>query len=134
MAMNKILERELLLVIKSIKNTATVGIDFVKTQAPDVVKQILRYEAVSKGICFFIWIISLIILIMMNVFLIIKLIPHAILDDNKAIGYASLLIATNFIGIGGLSSTIKSFQGFLKVLVAPKVFLIEYIQELMGRY
>jgi hypothetical protein len=131
--MNKILQKELLSVIKSIKSTAKVGIDFVKEQAPDIVNQILKYEAVTKGICFVMWVIAATMLVLFDIFVLIKAIPFFIegTSEKYILSYFTLLGAVNFFGLGALSSTMSSFQGFLKVLVAPKVFLLEYIKNII---
>lgn len=133
--MKKILEKELLAVIKSIKGTAKAGIDFVKQQAPDVVNQILKYEAVTKGICFALWIISLLLLVIVDIVIVIKAIPVLIVGTNEiaCILYILGTAFLNLFAIAGLSSTMQSFDGLLKVIIAPKVFLIEYIQDLIER-
>ena len=133
--MKKLLEKELLEVIKSIKCTAKSGIDFVKKQAPDVVNQILKYEAVTKGICFALWIIAALMLIVFDVVSLLKAVPFFIenTNDKYCISYLFLISGVNFCSVGMLSGTMSSFQGFLKVIIAPKVFLIEYVQKMIDR-
>ena len=50
------------------------------------------------------------------------------------LGYLVTLCLGNLIGCIALGASMCSFQGFLKVLIAPKVFLIDYIEERIRRY
>ncbi len=115
----KDLAKELLTMLKSTK-------EFVIEQAPDVVQQLIAYSTVESSICLF---VSLVIVVVGA-----SLIRSGLksLKKDKYDDFAMIcVVAGSISGVVGLTAITINSMALAKVLVAPKIFLIEYLSRLV---
>lgn len=115
---------------KELLGTLTSTKDFILDQAPDVVRQLLLWELWSS---IFFGSIFLLVLIF-SAILIYKM--HYVANET-GVSYSKQESAFTFMLVGGASLLTgvvgACFQSYdiIKVLVAPKIFLIEYLTNLL---
>lgn len=114
--------------------------DFVITQAPDIVRQLIMYNTIATAfwLCFF---IAMLITGLLAIRWGHKVANHSLIQDaTLQARYAKIARDQNhfvayvmgavFSAIGALA-TVKHTLILIKLLVAPKVWLIEYAAELV---
>lgn len=129
--LNEILQRML--------STVDAGVAFLSAEIPDVIQQLLVWKAVSSGLFFLFW-------LFVNIFLLKSLTVHWNARDKETLSkrymkrnweedsYVNtfncllLIIGVLWIisAIGVMAST-----SWLKIIIAPKVYLIEYAASLI---
>lgn len=153
--MNEELQKALAEIINGALSSAAAAKDFVLAELPDVVQQLLLWKAVESGLFFVFWLASLLLLLW-----VIKRKSSIItgnLDDGErqrlnhllAIGYARRTVGEDIeydslrrrgnpiIGIIcglGLSVCLIGLScslAWLKIWLAPKVYLLEYAASLV---
>ena len=126
--MNDQLSSALVDVIKAGKNGVVNIALFVQQQAPDLAKQIISWGLWSNLFEVFIEFTT--------IYICIKLLLWAVKEDGDMIdnplagcakGGSILLFVIMFI------SFFNSGEGFVKCLVSPKLYLIEYVKILIGK-
>lgn len=104
--------------------------DFVLEQAPDVVQQLILYKTVYHGSV----VLGGMLLMLLGAYLLyrgIKLGQESKWSDEMA---TPVIIQALFGFVGGLTGIIafsNNIQIFMKVWLAPKVYLLEYISSLI---
>lgn len=115
------------------KDAIHKSVDFVSEQAPDVVKQFLVwkcFEALLNSIGFF---FGGLIVLYVSYKCFTKFVDNMYGDDKMfayAAGFVTLLIATLLL-VGGVGHSVKTM---VKIKVAPKVYLIEYVVDTVQRH
>jgi hypothetical protein len=121
-------QRQLIEMIELAKHTGTNAVEFVSTQAPEVVHQIVLWEIVNESIP----VIFLLILLLVGIIVLragFKMAKKSGGWDGGPETVAAMAGAVAiFISIFAISVEIGDV---LKPLVAPKVFLIEYTNDLL---
>lgn len=126
--MNEQLSSELVDIIKGAKDGVVNIALFVQQQAPELTKQVIAWGIWSSAFELFIESIT--------IFICIKIILWSLkqsgdIIDNPLAGVAKaasiLMFVVMFICFFG------SGEEFFKCLVAPKLYLIEYVKSIMGK-
>lgn len=114
------LEQALVNILEKTTNAVETGVNFLSGQLPDVIHQLLMWHAVKSGVFFFI----LFVISMCFAYFTRKLCTMKEWDD---IFPAQLLTA--FLGAVFFFWAMHHLD-WLQILVAPKLYLIEYAAEL----
>ena len=120
---NELLQSALVELLTTFKESK----DFALEQAPDVVQQLIVYTQVLNGI-----IISFaLFLILTGVFGLYKFIQEGRRTEWGDGDYPFWLLLTVIGWMIGFTILTPCLFTFLKVTIAPKVFIIEYISKLL---
>lgn len=120
------MNEELQKALAEILNSAIDAKDFLLSEMPDVINQLLWWHGVKSGLlCLF---GAVILLMVYNISMRIhNKIKNKYWDET-------VYLAVAFIG--GLVSVIATFElinlDWLQILIAPKLYLIEYAAKLVG--
>jgi hypothetical protein len=127
--MNEQLQIELLGIIKSSKEGVLKGIELAGEQAPELIEQIILFETWSKGVGLFFGVL----LIVFAIFCIVKFVKRLEKTDYAPCPASVLLMIGGgvFFVLGVVSFTDGLFP-FIKVMTAPKLYLLEYIGRIIG--
>lgn len=127
-SMNKRIEQTLQSALIDLIETATTAKDFIIAETPDVVNQLLIWEATKSGLSMTFSILFIVVFFI--AWKKIIQIEKGIEENNSSFMYA-------FYGFGGIISiiyipiTINMVSlDWLKILIAPKLYIIEYAAEL----
>lgn len=127
------LEQALLSIINSTTQAVGKGIDFLSEQIPDVIHQLLLWEASKAGIIAVCWIALSVALAIISV----KLWKHGRnynpshrYDEESGFslfgaGLLAILSAASFCGV------IVNLLNIVQIMIAPKIFLIQYAAHLV---
>lgn len=100
------------------------GADFVMEQAPEVAKEIVAYGRAVET--------AYVVGFLLAVLIPIAIAPWAIRKlrqiDNEAAGFAAFLMIPALLGT---LSLFQCLSEFMKVWFAPRLYLIEYIKDLV---
>jgi hypothetical protein len=122
------LNRQLIDAIELAKSTGTNAVDFVKEQAPDVVNQLILWEIWFHGL----WVVVGLILLLVGAVFSVKLWKKFSVtrypNDGAYFGFG--FVAT-IVAVGGAVLLFVNTPLMLKPIVAPKVWLIEYVANLI---
>ena len=105
------------------------GLDFAIAEVPDVVLQMMTY----KTIVFSIGVISALAVVCASAWYYFKFLPRKYTEANGKID-AGIFSMAILIGMPATISTVLFFINLfdlLKIVVAPKLFIIEYVRSLM---
>ncbi len=119
------LNRQLIEAIEFAKATGTNAVSFVKEQAPDVVNQLIKWEmtkTLTYSCLFFLGVIPSVYFLVKG----IKILKKNHSDEGFCCVLFSL-IALSFMSFNSVSW----FLDFLKVYIAPKIWLLEYAAKLL---
>ena len=119
------LAKELVSVVKDTADSAKDVKDFVLSQAPDVVQQLLRWELMYSLINFTI----ILILIAFCIYL-CRWVNLNMEKNSDYMAKKTLLNGGFFILIIFMLSILSENLNWLQILIAPKVYLIEYAAAL----
>lgn len=100
------------------KKVTGQAIDIAMQQAPDIVNQLLMWQF-SKNATWFLFSI-------LSIFICIKLTKKYWEESQGAI-----VVATGTVGVVGIVVVICTFLQMLKIVIAPKIYLIEYAANLI---
>ena len=105
-------------------NLTIQGKDFVLEQAPDVITQLLAWELTINliGFCF-----GVLLLVWIPISWRMSRNGKYRVDDVPVLGIISSVLG-GVLGIAFVSETLV----WIKILIAPKIFLLEYAAELIG--
>ena len=113
-----VLEQTLVDTINSTKEGITQGIDFASKQIPDVIEQLLKWKLVEASV----FMVSGVILILTAIYVYRKFLK----DSDGAIVVLSIPLA-----LGGIVCFINNILIMFQIIVAPKIYLIEYVSHLV---
>ena len=126
------LQEALLNILNNVTQSVENGVSFLSEQLPDVIHQLLLWKAVESGIHFVI-LLALCIGLGIAACKFLKAgreyKPKNACDD-KAIGYFLLFGITLFIACVAFVFASNQLE-WLKILIAPKMYLIEYAAQLV---
>ncbi len=120
------LEDALLVVIKKTTSAVETGVDFLTGQIPDVIQQLLTWHATQAGILGSVQLAAALAL----AYLLYRLVKAAI-DESDPFPYVLACIP---VGCGVVSLGCSALANALivaQILIAPKVYLIEYAASLL---
>ena len=111
--MNENLEKQLALIIEKAISVAEKTGEFAMEQAPDLLREFILFHRIEKTIY--------VVLPIILTYAIFKLSCHIVkkTDDEEFYMYNALSVLLLIVTIANLSD-------FIKVWIAPKLFLIEY--------
>ena len=127
------LEAALLSIITNTTQAVGKGIDFLSEQIPDVIHQLLVWEASKAGIIAFCWIVVAGVLITISTKLYKFSKSHvtkSTYDERKGFGYFCSII-TGILSVGALSGMVVQLLIVVQIWLAPKIFLIQYAASLV---
>ncbi len=123
---------ELLDIVQSVKGGIIKGTEFAQGQAPELIEQLLRYELISATVLAIMFLI---------IFLSFSIIPTVLIErgikktkeagrycDGGARGF---YILTAMISFFTFIAMICYIMDILKIWIAPKIYLIEYLSGLI---
>lgn len=125
--MNDQLQKALAAILAKATQGVETGAAFLQAELPEVVRQLLMWEAISSAIsfCFGVAMIVAAVLILKRLIRVMKSNPRTDWDD-----YPGYIIPSILLSAFGLMWAACSLT-WLKILVAPKLFLIEYAAHLV---
>ncbi len=121
------LQQALSQVINKTVEGAQAGLHFLQEQLPDVIHQLLMWNAVKDGVLCVVWLISAGLLCWLTA----RCIKAGIRDDEEIMYMVSIIpgIVAGTLAVIGFAYGLE----FLEIVVAPKIFLIEYAAHLAGK-
>lgn len=125
------LEQALLAIINSTTNAIGKGVEFLSGQLPEVIHQLLLWHAIKSGVMFTV----LLGCIIVSALCIKYLLRNAEKEVEKykhqdVSGQYLLSLICFFIGLGALIAALHNLT-WLQIIIAPKVYLIEYAASLI---
>lgn len=126
------LEDALITVIKKTTDAVGAGVDFLAGQIPDVIQQLLMWHAVRSGVLFTFCVVLAIALAVVGERMRKAYIAsgkesrHGYSDDGYMFGCIFAWCGTS-AAIAGMFCNLE----WLQILIAPKVYLIEYAASLI---
>jgi len=124
--MNEQLQAALLSILNSTISAATVAKDFLLAEIPEVIRQLLIWKAVESGI----WFGLGVVLTALSVFVLTKAVKFWKAGYEKMDAAMFCSVATVLSGGCGICFTFTNLT-WLKILIAPKLYLIEYAASLV---
>lgn len=120
------LEQALVEILQKTVNALEAGVDFLSAQIPDVIPQLLMWHALKSGIVFGLGVIGMIFAVVLFNKALVAF-KKAKTYDNEGPGFGMFLSV-----IGGIICFLIAYNhlDWLQILVAPKLYLIEYAAEL----
>lgn len=128
--MNDELQKALAAILTKTTQAAEAGVSFLSQQLPEVIQQLLIWKAVESGLCFvaLLAIVIFAIVVCSRTWKKIKNFkPKNSYDD--CYGLYMVVIVSGMMGFGVGLVSLKSLD-WLQILIAPKVYLIEYAASL----
>jgi hypothetical protein len=125
------LDKSLSSIIDGATEKGSKLVDWLYEQAPDVVNQLLAWKAVESAL-YFILFVALIIVPL--VYVRPKLVKMWNENESFEDGQIAIFIAgcaVSIISLGVGLGNILDETAWLKILIAPKVFLLEYLASLV---
>ena len=116
--MNENLEKA---VAKAIELAEKTG-EFAIEQAPEIIQEFYNWQIMQLILCIFICCIVMLIFVKNYKYWFEKASSY---DDDELV-YIVLLVTFGFFSIGSIPLIILSLFDLVKILVAPKLYLIEY--------
>lgn len=105
------------------------SVDFIQQEIPDFVMQLLMWHGVYNFVLMSIGVLLIIVWIVVEIKLYNKLMTMNLDDHDWIIGYGLLGTLGRLVPLGFISSTLN--LEWLKIWVAPKVWLVEYAASLV---
>lgn len=130
--MNKEILEQLLPIVEKTKDGILKGIEIAQEHVPDLIQQIIAWELAVGYICTIIGFVFMVSIAIIWTILIKK--DKAINnldDDTQNLIYVPSFIFTVIGGLTGILMFTTSIVKIVKISVAPKLFLIEYISNLI---
>ena len=123
------LQSKLIDYMTSLENGVNDIVDFGSEQAPILVQEILTFSLIERGV--FVGVDILVVCLCL--FGIKKLWPYLVgsVDDGNPLPVIGIILCT----IGGLAlaaSAIKSILICVQIHFAPRLFMLEYVKNLIG--
>jgi len=120
------LEDKLIELLNSFQEGLTDAVLFGQEHLPDIVNQLLMWEGVKSFVLFVIGVIILVLCFHPKV---LKL-QHDLLDDDDY--FIVVTVMTHVFAIGvGIGCALSNLD-WLQILIAPKLYLVEYSANLLG--
>ena len=126
MEINKELAKELLELIKGAKEVAGTVKDFTIEQAPDVIQQLILFHRINE---LFFAAVGPIMLVVSYKLIVVSL---RRLDNGGDDAWLCGLFSGVIGIIAGPAMFFCNISAAIKVWIAPKVFLIEYLSNIVG--
>lgn len=118
------MNEELQKAITELFNSAIQAKDFLVGELPDYINQLLMWKAVSSGISMLVFVIACIGLVVANK----KIIQHMKESDDFGMLPPTLMVEAMIVMVLGIGL----FRlDWLKIWIAPKVYLVEYAATLV---
>lgn len=111
--------------LTKVVNSLESGMDIASEQMPFVLEELIAWKLVSSGLFTG---IGVLLVAVAGVLIKNLLTPDDYFDVDKTF---TLILCTVFSGILGILFTAINLPEFLQVLVAPRVYLIEYTSSLI---
>lgn len=143
--MNETLQQAMLSLIDSTVSTVQDGVAFLKQEIPDVITQLLTWHMVESLLYFFVFILLSLSCVIVVYFVFRKKIvtyldtsgypvkmqtgPRSLWDEGKE-GYV-IIGGLSVIGSVGFALLSLTQLVWIKILIAPKLYLLEYAATLM---
>lgn len=124
--MKEELAKELLDVVRGTKESVIKGMQLASEQFPDLVEEILRFKLATAAL----EIIVALIFILGSVWTIIKAMKAHKKDEDADLPKIITLVAGVF-GFITFAFLLEGVWNTLKITLAPKIFLIEYLSSLL---
>lgn len=128
--MNDELQKALAAILTKTTQAAEAGVSFLSQQLPEVIQQLLIWKAVESGIVFVVLLVVAIVTAKLSMDKVKEgraYKPKSHYDDASHIYAFAFLWGSIAVGAGLL---LTSALAWLQILVAPKVYLIEYAASL----
>lgn len=106
------------------------GAGFIQKEMPLYIEELIRYKAIYLSINFF---ISLGVIIISSIVIcsFTKKISHLERYDDRTDFFISGCIIASFVAIVAFIVFICFFDPFLKIHIAPRVYLIDYLKTII---
>ena len=129
MTIKEELAKELLEILQLSKQGVMVSLEFVKVQAPELVRELILFGIVENGVIFGLW-LGVFSLIM---FCIYKLFKYSMSLDqgDKESGVLFTVGITTFTIFVFALLAIPPLITTLKAILAPRLYLIDYLSEVV---
>lgn len=126
---DKTLETVLVSIIDKVTSGVDKAIEFGSTQLPDIVQQLIMLHTVLHAF----WVLGLITYLFILHKAVIKVNKanrHSVWHQNEVTG-CGVIVVGGISLIPALISLFVNVIGLLKILIAPKIWLIEYAADLV---
>ena len=129
--MNSETDKQIAEILKKGLEAAEKSGNFVIEQAPDLVKQLITYKTVETSIC-----VLIEISLMYLIFRYIKYLHKKNNEDSDFIFDNEFhiigMMITSLMGIFLFFVFINDISDLIKLIFAPKIYLLEYIAQLLS--
>lgn len=106
------------------------SVDFVKEQAPDVVRQLLEYEAFSYQLWVIVFIVLTAMFLIFSLYLFVRGASQAAGEwDEKSGEWIGWSVTFAVIAIIPAVCCVRAYLNLKQIEMAPKVYLIDYIKK-----
>ena len=116
--------------LRGVMETVRETKDFVLEQAPEIVQQLVTYHYIYSLCC----VLAGVLFILLSVSLIGYGVFNGIKcrwDDKKCEKYLPFIIIGCIASVPGIATFFVNLPYFLKVSLAPKVFILEYFARMI---
>lgn len=120
--MNDQLQTALADIIGKTTNAISTGVSFLQAELPDVIHQLLMWKAVQSGVFF----AALLLLFALGVWSASKVFRHG---QKEGYGAEAFAMFPGAFAAGCLIAVFHNLA-WLQIIIAPKVYLIEYAASL----
>ena len=129
--MNAETDKQIAEILKKGLEAAEKSGNFVIEQAPDLVKQLITYKTVETSIC-----VLIEITLMYLIFIYFKYLYKKNNEDSDFIPENAFhgvgIIITSLMGIFLFFAFITDISNLIQLIFAPKIYLLEYIAQLLS--
>ena len=129
--MNAETDKQIAEILKKGLEAAEKSGNFVIEQAPDLVKQLITYKTVETSIC-----VLIEITLMYLIFIYFKYLYKKNNEDSDFIPENAFhgvgIIITSLMGIFLFFVFINDISNLIQLIFAPKIYLLEYIAQLLS--
>jgi len=114
---------------ETVKGGLGAVLETLQTEAPVLVKEILWYKGVTSFICFLFT-----LAVPTTIWLVLRYYKEALIAYDKQkpdCNWPAVNVLTWLVTISFSSIAIFGYNGWLQILIAPRLFLLEYLDKLM---
>lgn len=121
--MNDELQKALAVMLQKTTQATEAGTAFLQAELPEVIRQLLMWKAVQSFIVF---------IVALTICIYLSRLSRKFFREHKEHSYDSKDMLSFFSGVGAFFSFIVAMvsTSWLMILIAPKVYLIEYAASL----
>lgn len=130
--MNEELKGRLVKWLDTVEGSVAEAVDFSKEQVPQVIEELISYTIVANAVYIVVWLIPVVVTIMavLHFRQLLKTRPEVLDDECPPVSLFVAVIA----GVLSLLTCIiplRCVDELLKAWLAPRVFILEYIADLV---